>query len=171
MQLVLPPSQCFSLLFLSSKLIASSLSLNLFCVQGNWKMGRSKDLFWEFVEDLNGCFECKFFGSNFAMSATRIYIYIYIWYYMQKRCFASFIFIMLLDTLINWGKVDYFIATNGKKLDEKFQSLEEKLQDMQRDIQNPQLQTLGALDCLNFLNMSINSFKEIEDHLRDDIVW
>ena len=89
---------------------------------------------------------------------------------MQKRCFASFIFIMLLDTLINWGKVDYFIATNGKKLDEKFQSIEEKLQDMQRDIQNPQLQTLGALECLNFLNMSINSFKEIEDHLRDDIV-
>ena len=73
-------------------------------------------------------------------------------------------------TLINWGKVDYFIATNGKKLDEKFQSIEEKLQDMQRDIQNPQLQTLGALECLNFLNMSINSFKEIEDHLRDDIV-
>ena len=35
-------------------------------------MGRSKDWFWEFVEDLNGCFECKFCGRNFAMSATRI---------------------------------------------------------------------------------------------------
>ena len=89
---------------------------------------------------------------------------------MQKRCFASFIFIMLLDTSINRGKVDYFIATNGKKLDEKFQSIEDKLQDMQRDIQNPQLQTPGALECLNFSNMLINSFKEIEDHLRDDIV-
>ena len=79
---------------------------------------------------------------------------------MQKRCFASFIFIMLLDTLINWGKVDYFIATNGKKLDEKFQSIEDKLQNMQRGIQNPQSQTLGALECLNYSNMSINSFKD-----------
>ena len=137
-------------------------------------MGRSKDLFWEFVEDLNGCFECKFCGHNFAMSATRIYIYIYIFFFdiICKRdvlllLFSSCYWIL---TLINWGKVDYFIATNGKKLDEKFQSIEEKLQDMQRDIQNPQLQTLGALECLNFLNMSINSFKEIEDHLRDDIV-
>ena len=28
--------------------------------------------FWEFVEDSNGCFKCKFCGHNFAMSATRI---------------------------------------------------------------------------------------------------
>ena len=80
---------------------------------------------------------------------------------MQKRCFDSFIFIMLLDTYFNYlGKVDCFIATNGKKLDEKFQSIEDKLQDMQRGIQNPQSQTLGALECLNFSNMSINSFKD-----------
>ena len=138
-------------------------------------MGRLKDLFWEFVEDLNSCFECKFCGSNFATSATRIYIYIYIYIYIDIICKRDVLLLLFSScywilTLINRGKVDNLEATNGKKLDEKFQSIEEKLQDMQRDIQNPQLQTLGALECLNFLNMSINSFKEIEDHLRDDIV-
>ena len=66
-------------------------------------MGRSKDLFWEFVEDLNGCFECKFCGSNFAMSATRIYIYIYIFFFLilyAKEMFCFFYFHHVIGYLL-----------------------------------------------------------------------
>ena len=66
--------------------------------------------------------------------------------------------------------MDYFTATNGKKLVEKFQSIEEKLHDMQRDLQNFQSQTIGALERLDFSKKRRKSLKEIEDHLMNDIV-
>lgn len=35
-------------------------------------MGRKKDRFWEYVEELNNGFKCKFCGRHFAGGATRI---------------------------------------------------------------------------------------------------
>ena len=35
-------------------------------------MIRKKNRFWEYVEELNGCFKCKFCECNFAGGTTRI---------------------------------------------------------------------------------------------------
>ena len=66
--------------------------------------------------------------------------------------------------------MDCFTATNGKKLDEKIQSIEEKLQDMQKDIQNFQSQTVWALERLEYSNNPRKTLEEYEDYLRDDIL-
>lgn len=92
---------------------------------------------------------------------------------MHKRFFfffSSYLVIGYLITFINRCKVDYFTATNGKKLAEKFQNIEEKLHDMQRDLQNFQSRTIGALERLDFSKKPRKSLQEIEDDLMNDIV-
>ncbi|KAK9997707.1 hypothetical protein SO802_022393 [Lithocarpus litseifolius] len=145
-------------------------------------MGRSKDRFWHYVQDLDGRFKRNFCGHDFAGGAMRIKAHLAGYKgrdiqicekvttdVREEACLAIKWVDQGVDKQVNRASTSR-TATNGKKLVEKFQSIEEKLHDMQRELQNFQSQTIGALERWDFSKKPSNSSKEIEDHLMNDIV-